>query len=74
MKHLLSSLLAAAAAAAHLLLPALGFLNLLLLWAAAHAVQLHGFTLLCSTLGAVASLTYAGVKLYLVLLRLLRRW
>ena len=74
MKHFLSSLLAAAAAAAHLVLPILGFLNLLLLWAAAHAAQLHGLTLLCSALGAVASLAYAGVKLYLVWPRLLRRW
>ena len=74
MKHLLSSLLAAAAAAAHVVLPLLGFLNLQLLWAAAHAAQLHGLTLLCSALGAVGSLVYVGVKLYLVLPRLLRRW
>ena len=52
----------------------LGFLNLLLLWAATHAAQLHGFTLLCKALGAVVGLTYGGVKLYLVLPRLWRRW
>lgn len=75
MKHLLlQSLLVTLLTAAHSLLPILGLLNLLLLWAATHAAQLHGFTLLCKALGAVVGLAYGGVKLYLVLPRLWRRW
>lgn len=66
MKHLLlQSLLVTLLTAAHSLLPVLGLLNLLLLWAATHAVQLHGFTLLCKALGAVIGLAYGGVKLAL---------
>ena len=69
MKHFLLSLWPAVAAAAPLLLPALGLLTSALLWAAAHAAQLRGFTLLCNALVAVASLAYVGVKL-----GRLRRW
>lgn len=61
------SLLVLIVAAAHLLLPILGPLNLLLLWAAAHAAQIKGLTLLIG-------LTVGLIKLYLVLPRLWRRW
>jgi hypothetical protein len=75
MKHLLlQGLFVTVLTAAHSLLPILGLLNLLLLWAVTHTAQLQGLILLCKALGAVVGLAYGGVKLYLVLPRLWRRW
>jgi hypothetical protein len=64
---LLQSLLVTLLTAAHSLLPALGLLNTVLLWAATHSAQLQGATLLGGLLLVV-------IRLCLILPRLWRRW
>jgi hypothetical protein len=69
------SLAAAFAAAAPSLLPKLGFyLVHLLLWAAAHADELRGFSLLVGVAVKVGGLALVLAKLYLTWPRLLRRF